>query len=94
MLASRTLYLAVAATAVATAQQQVSFTTQDGGIVHGDLYGDADRAVVLAHRGRFNKESWEEQARVLEAAGFRALAIVRLRRRRLNLNLNQAKSID
>jgi pimeloyl-ACP methyl ester carboxylesterase len=31
--------------------------------------------VVLAHGGRFNKESWEKQARALEAAGFRVLAI-------------------
>jgi pimeloyl-ACP methyl ester carboxylesterase len=31
--------------------------------------------VVLAHGGRFNKESWEKQARVLAAAGFRVLAI-------------------
>jgi len=30
---------------------------------------------VLAHGGRFNKESWEPQARALVAAGFRALAI-------------------
>jgi esterase/lipase len=30
---------------------------------------------VLAHGGRFNKESWAGQARALAAAGFRALAI-------------------
>ena len=30
---------------------------------------------MLAHGGRFNKESWEKQARALAAAGFRALAI-------------------
>jgi pimeloyl-ACP methyl ester carboxylesterase len=75
MPAFRALFVAVALMAVATAQQRVSFTTQDGGIVYADLYGDADRGVVLAHGGRFNKESWEKQARALEAAGFRALAI-------------------
>ncbi len=75
MLASGALCLAVALTAVALAQQHVSFTTQDGGIVYADLYGDAERGVVLAHGGRFDKESWEKQARALEAAGFRALAI-------------------
>jgi len=30
---------------------------------------------VLAHGGRFNKESWEKQAQALVKAGFRALAI-------------------
>jgi pimeloyl-ACP methyl ester carboxylesterase len=30
---------------------------------------------VLAHGGRFNKASWEKQARELEKAGFRVLAI-------------------
>jgi pimeloyl-ACP methyl ester carboxylesterase len=31
--------------------------------------------VVLAHGGRFNKESWKPQAQQLAAAGFRVLAI-------------------
>jgi pimeloyl-ACP methyl ester carboxylesterase len=30
---------------------------------------------VLAHGGRFNKESWEKQARALVSAGFRVLAL-------------------
>jgi pimeloyl-ACP methyl ester carboxylesterase len=30
---------------------------------------------VLAHGGRFNKESWEKQARALRDVGFRVLAI-------------------
>jgi pimeloyl-ACP methyl ester carboxylesterase len=55
--------------------EHVSIPTQDGGIVYADLYGDGERAVVLAHGGRFNKESWEKQARVLEKAGFRVLAV-------------------
>ena len=59
----------------AAAQEHVSFPTQDGGTVYGDLYGSGDRGVVLAHGGQFNKESWEKQARVLAAAGFRVLAI-------------------
>ena len=53
----------------------VSFPTQDGGRVYGDLYGEGDRGVVLAHGGRFNKESWKEQAGMLAAAGFCVLAI-------------------
>ncbi len=58
-----------------SAREHVSFRTQDGGLVHADLYGQGDRGVVLAHGGRFNKESWENQARELVKAGFRVLAI-------------------
>jgi pimeloyl-ACP methyl ester carboxylesterase len=57
------------------AQDHVSFPTQDGGLVYADTYGTGDRGVVLAHGGRFNKESWEKQARALAAAGFRVVAI-------------------
>ncbi len=57
------------------AQELVSFPTQDGGVVYADLYGGSGRGVVLAHGGRFNKESWVKQARVLADAGFRVLAI-------------------
>lgn len=59
----------------ASAQQTVSFPTEDGGVVFADLYGSAQRAVVLAHGGRFNKESWADQARRLAAAGFEVLAL-------------------
>lgn len=57
------------------AQERVSFPTEDGGVIQADLYGSGNRGVVLAHGGRFNKESWEKQARVLAANGFRVLAI-------------------
>ncbi len=60
---------------LAAAQERVSFPTQDGGMVHADIYGSGDRGVVLAHGGRFNKESWAKEARVLAEAGFRVLAI-------------------
>ena len=56
-------------------QEIVSFTTSDGGIVYADSYGQGDHGVVLAHGGRFTKESWTEQARILADAGFRVLAI-------------------
>lgn len=59
----------------AAAQNTVSFPTEDGGVVYADIYGEGDRAVVLAHGGRFNKESWEKQARTLAAAKFRVLAL-------------------
>lgn len=60
---------------VVAAQKTVSFPTEDGGLVYADVYGEGDRSVVLAHGGRFNKESWEKQARTLATAGFRVLAL-------------------
>lgn len=60
---------------IASAQKTVSFPTEDGGVVFADVYGESDRAVVLAHGGPFNKESWGKQARILVAAGFRVLAL-------------------
>jgi pimeloyl-ACP methyl ester carboxylesterase len=57
------------------AQKTVSFPTADGGLIYADVYGEGDRAVVLAHGGQFNKESWEKQARTLVAAHFRVLAL-------------------
>src|ERR1700694_1952058 len=60
---------------LAVAQEHVSFPTDDGGVVYADVYGKGERGVVLAHGGRFNKESWEKQAQALVKAGFRVLAI-------------------
>jgi len=71
----RVIIASLVLTATAAAQEHVSFPTQDRGVVQADLYGKGDRAVVLAHGGRFNKESWKKQAKVLEQAGFRVLAI-------------------
>ena len=56
------------------AQESVTFPAPDGYRVHADLYGNGDRAVVLAHGGRFTKESWRKQAEVFADAGFRVLA--------------------
>lgn len=53
----------------------VSFPTADGGVVHASEYGSAPRAVILAHGGRFTKESWAEQVPALVDAGFRVVAI-------------------
>jgi len=65
------------ALAIATAApaQSISFPADDGGRVCADLYGQGTRAVVLAHGGRFNKESWRDQANALLSEGFRVLAI-------------------
>jgi pimeloyl-ACP methyl ester carboxylesterase len=62
-------------TGLASAQEHVSFPTKDGGVIHADLYGKGERGLVLAHGGRFNKESWKAQAEAFERAGFRVLAI-------------------
>lgn len=70
-----TILIAFLLTGFAVAQEHVSFSTQDGGLIYAGLYGTGERGVVLAHGGRFNKESWAPQARTLEKAGFRVLAI-------------------
>jgi pimeloyl-ACP methyl ester carboxylesterase len=58
----------------APAQRTVSFPTSDGGEVFADLYGHGEKGLVLAHGGRFNKESWRPQAEQFAAAGFFVLA--------------------
>jgi pimeloyl-ACP methyl ester carboxylesterase len=58
----------------APAQRTVSFPTSDGGVVFADLYGHGEKGLVLAHGGRFNKESWRPQAEQFAAAGFFVLA--------------------
>lgn len=52
----------------------VQFPTSDGGVVRADLYGAGSHGIVLAHGGRFDKQSWAPQARILAQAGFRVLA--------------------
>jgi pimeloyl-ACP methyl ester carboxylesterase len=71
----RTVLLALAMATLAPAQQSIFFPTEDGGRVCADIYGKGNRGVVLAHGGRFNKESWRPQASALVSAGFRVLAI-------------------
>src|ERR1700733_11123762 len=75
MPALRALLLAIMLTRLVGAQEAISFPTPDGGHICADLYGTGDRGVVLAHGGRFNKESWQDQARTLVSNGFRILAI-------------------
>jgi len=55
--------------------EEVTFSTRDGGLIHGNLSGKRSHAVVLVHGGRFNKESWADQTRVLTQAGMSVLAI-------------------
>jgi pimeloyl-ACP methyl ester carboxylesterase len=75
MLGIRALPLAFVLTKLVVSQQTISIPTEDGGRVCADLYGQGTRAVVLAHGGRFNKESWREQARALVSDQFRILAL-------------------
>jgi pimeloyl-ACP methyl ester carboxylesterase len=56
------------------AQQHVSFRTKDGGKICADVYGNGNHGVVLAHGGRFTKESWRPQAELLAAKGFKVVA--------------------
>jgi pimeloyl-ACP methyl ester carboxylesterase len=60
---------------LAPAQEGLSLRASDGWPIAAQVYGSGDRGVVLAHGGRFTKESWVEQARVLAGAGFRVVAL-------------------
>ena len=71
----RALLTTLLLTQLAMAQEHVSFPTEDGGMVYADIYGQGERGIVLAHGGRFNKESWEKQAQELVKSGFRVMAI-------------------
>lgn len=69
------LSLSLGVTALFAAQaSEVRFPSADGGVVFGDLYGGGEHGVILAHGGRFTKESWADQAPVLAEAGYLVLA--------------------
>lgn len=57
-----------------TPPASVVLHTQDSATLQALLYGQGPHGVVLAHGGRFNKESWDPQARVLAEHGFRVIA--------------------
>jgi len=61
--------------ALFASSEEVSFPTEDGGVVYADLYGAGDRGVVLAHGMKFDKASWKEQAVQFANAGYRIAAI-------------------
>jgi pimeloyl-ACP methyl ester carboxylesterase len=71
----RLLVAAILTVGLTAAEEHVTFRTRDGWVIHADGYGKGDRGVVLVHGGRFEKRSWEKQARALVRAGFRPLAI-------------------
>lgn len=55
--------------------RQITIATEDGGTIYGLESGKGKHGVVLAHGGRFNKETWSKQAAELAKAGFRVVAI-------------------
>jgi pimeloyl-ACP methyl ester carboxylesterase len=57
-----------------TKVEHVSFNAEDGAVIYADVYGEGDQGVVLAHGGRFRKESWQPEAERLAKAGYRILA--------------------
>lgn len=57
------------------APKEVSFPTDDKGVVFANTYGSGSRALILAHGARFNKESWAKQAEEFAHAGFAVVAI-------------------
>ncbi len=59
----------------APASRTILIETPDGGPVTADVYGDGEHAVVMAPGGRFDRASFQPQALVLAAAGFRVLSI-------------------
>ena len=52
----------------------VSFTTQDGVLLSGHLFGEGDVGVVLSHMKPADQESWWSFAQVLQDRGYTALA--------------------
>lgn len=58
----------------ATTEKAVTFQTADGLTLEGRLFGDGNRAVVLAHMRPADQTSWFDFARVLADEGYRALA--------------------
>ena len=71
----RTALFVLILTGVLGAQEPVTLSASDGATVCGEISGKGSRGVVLAHGGRFNKESWRPQAKEFASKGFRVLAI-------------------
>jgi dienelactone hydrolase len=53
--------------------EHVSFTTSDGVLLRGHLYGHGRVGVILAHMYPADQSDWTDFARVLEAHGYTAL---------------------
>jgi hypothetical protein len=53
--------------------QRVSFTTSDGVLLRGHLYGSGSTGVILAHMYPADQSDWTDFAQVLAAHGYQAL---------------------
>ena len=73
-LSSLVMLMALGLTGCASVKR-VTFPTNDRGVVEADIFGKGPHGLVLAHGGRFTKESWEAQIDPFVAAGFRVAAI-------------------
>lgn len=68
----------VAASSLACAadlREPLTLRSADGGVVAALQHGSGARAVLLVPGGRYTKESWDDQAARIAAAGYRVLAI-------------------
>ncbi len=68
------LFVSAPAGAAAPAGRAVRFTTSDGVLLAGTVFGDGSAGVVLAHMFPTDQTSWQPFARQLAAEGYRALA--------------------
>lgn len=75
ILATCWLFSAAAHATAGPGFKEVSFATDDGGMIFANLYGDGGDGVVLAHGAVFNKESWQPLAEHLAEKGLSILAI-------------------
>ncbi|HLC92330.1 MAG TPA: alpha/beta fold hydrolase [archaeon] len=55
--------------------QHITFTSEDGFIIHGNLLRAGKKAVLLMHQFQLDKSSYSSFAQKLSDAGFTALAI-------------------
>jgi pimeloyl-ACP methyl ester carboxylesterase len=53
--------------------EHISFTTSDGVLLRGHLYGRGSTGVILAHMYPADQSDWTDFARVLAAHGYQAL---------------------
>ena len=53
--------------------ERVSFTTSDGVLLRGHLYGSGETGVILAHMYPADQSDWTDFAEVLAAHGYQAL---------------------
>lgn len=52
----------------------VNFSADDGAVIFATVYGQGVHGVVLAHGGRFTRDSWRPQAETLAKSGYLVLA--------------------